>query len=87
MLVALAAVGGVVLVRSGEAEPVFCTVEGLIGANGEMYGRTGPDCRFVNGDGKTLTTLAGGQPLCYGDVELMSIAPCGRPGVTRAEDL
>lgn len=48
----------------GSAEPRFCPADGLIDADGRTYGRGGPDCRFVDEDGKELTEWDG-EPLCY----------------------
>lgn len=87
LLVAVAALRAFVLSQDDDPEPVFCPADGMIGRNGEIFGRTGPDCRFVDENGKTLTTLSSGEPLCYDDLELMSVAPCDQHGVTPAEDL
>jgi hypothetical protein len=60
----------------------------MIGNNGETFGRSGSsDCRYVDDNGRTLTTLPSGEPLCYGDLDLMVVISCERPGATRAEDL
>jgi hypothetical protein len=48
-----------------EPEVSFCTSDGLIGPNGELFGRRHPDCQFVDGDGNLITAFADGRPLCY----------------------
>ncbi|MFZ6002477.1 MAG: hypothetical protein ACOYXM_00955 [Actinomycetota bacterium] len=64
--VAVAALAAASLVMaSDEPETSFCTADGLLGPNGETYGRRHPDCRFVDDYGNLITTFADGRPLCY----------------------
>jgi hypothetical protein len=52
----------------GGQTQVFCHADAMIGADGESFGRSGEHgCRFVDGDGKPITTELDGTPLCYGD--------------------
>ncbi len=83
LLVAVAVTGGVGAVGALGAcgsvdgpEPVtFCLADGLLGPDGETYGRDPEQgCRFVDPDGKPITTLADGSPLCYD--EGMAAVPC-----------
>jgi hypothetical protein len=61
---------------SDEGDVTICTAEAMLGPNGESYGRSGEhDCRFVDDDGKPLTTNGAGGPLCYD--EAMLVVPCG----------
>ena len=80
---ALAATGAVVALD--EPETSFCTADGLIGPNGEMYGRRHPDCQFVDDDGNLVTELSDGRQLCYVVPTESSgyrgqIADCDNPG-------
>jgi hypothetical protein len=50
------------------AEPaVFCPADGLLGPNGETYGGRDPEqgCRWVDEEGKPLTTYLDGSRICY----------------------
>ena len=61
--VALAAAG--IAVTADEPEASFCTADGLIGPNGELYGRRHPDCQFVDAEGELVTEFRDGRDLCY----------------------
>lgn len=68
LLVVAAATGtvGWALTHDDE-EPIFCHADGLLGPNGEIYGRSGDaGCRFVDENGDVITELDG-QPVCYTD--------------------
>lgn len=67
-----------------DAEEIFCTAEGLIGPDGEVYGRsTSQVCQFVDGEGSLLRQTIDGEPLCYGGHKDMGIVPCDEPGAAR----
>lgn len=67
-----------------DTEEVFCTAEGLIGADGEVYGRSGSrGCQFVDRDGDLLTQTSEGEPLCYDGQANMAVVPCDQPGAVR----
>jgi hypothetical protein len=59
---ALAACGS----DDGSEPQTFCPADALLGPNGESFGRDpAQDCRFVDDDGKPITTTRGGEPICY----------------------
>jgi len=90
-------VGGVVLVAAvalsggafaytqrGEPEPTFCTMEGMIGPNDTLLGRSNSHgCQFVGADGELLRFTMQGDPLCYD--EFVQIVPCDQPGARPPE--
>lgn len=78
VLLLCGALGGVVLLNR-EPTSTFCYADGLIGPNGELYGRRSGDCRFVDEDGEVLTTTGRGEPLCYDPG--MAVVDCGAPGI------
>lgn len=88
-VVALAVAGAVgVSAAVDEDEAQFCNADALGGPNGEMYGRSGDLCQFVDENGEVLTEIpASGEPLCYGGVAGAerdsyggSIVDCDEPG-------
>lgn len=55
LLVLLVAGLGFTFIGREESEERFCTAEGRIGPNGEMYGRdVNQGCKFVDDDGNVL---------------------------------
>lgn len=53
----------VLIVTRYDSTPVFCTGEGMIGQNGQLYGRSSKhDCKFIDEHGDVLTTDAQGNP-------------------------
>lgn len=78
---------GYASVRNDEPEKRFCNADGLRGPNGEMYGRSGDDCQFVDDHGNLVTEFRDGRPLCYAVVAGSdawdgggTIADCDNPG-------
>lgn len=67
-----------------DPEEIFCTAEGLIGPDGEVYVRsTDQGCQFVDGEGHLLRQTFDGKPLCYGGYKNMGIVRCDEPGAVR----
>jgi hypothetical protein len=72
-----------------EPEERFCTAEGWIGPNQEVYGRVGnPDCQFEDQDGNLLLTdPRTGEPICYEADAPAGTSPqvvgCDQPGARR----
>lgn len=60
----------------GEGEtPTTCPADALLGPNGESFGRDpGQDCRFVDDDGRVITTQLDGSEICYGAGA--TVVPC-----------
>lgn len=67
-VLAVMALGGATawVASDGDGNEVFCTTEGMLDDDGELLGRTGDRCQFTDEEGKVLTTLPGGEELCYG---------------------
>lgn len=82
-MLGLTGAGYAVLSDDDPAE-VFCTAEGLIGPNGETYGRTGPHCVFADDEGNLATHMNGGTPICYA-ADSSQIVPCATPGAREPE--
>jgi len=76
------AAGAAVVVSRDDPEVTFCTMEGMIGTDGEIFGRsTSHGCQFVDDSGDLITTLPNGEALCYD--QGTQILPCDRPGARR----
>jgi hypothetical protein len=57
-MVAVLAAGAAVLVSRDDPEVTFCTMEGMIGTDGEIFGRsTSHGCQFVDDSGDLITSL------------------------------
>lgn len=51
---------------AGGDTPAFCTADGLLGPDGQTYGRDlDQGCRWVDDEGKPLTTYPDGNRICY----------------------
>lgn len=78
-VVVVLAASAAVLMSRDEPEATFCTMEGMIGPEGEIFGRsTSHDCQFVDDRGDLVTTLPNGEALCYD--QGTQIVPCDQPG-------
>jgi hypothetical protein len=61
--------------EAGDAPVTMCFADGLLGPNGESYGRSAEHgCRFVDEDGNLVTRLRNGDPLCYDGS--LAVVPC-----------
>jgi hypothetical protein len=61
--------------ETGEAPATMCFADGLLGPNGESFGRSAEHgCRFVDEEGNLVTKLPDGRRLCY-DGDLAAV-PC-----------
>lgn len=55
VLVVLALIAAAAWFAGGSPSPIACKADGLLGPNGETYGRDpSQDCQFVDGDGKVV---------------------------------
>ncbi len=55
VLVAVVLVSGAVAIGISDDGPTFCTAEGMIGDNGQIYGRDpNQSCEFVDENGKIV---------------------------------
>lgn len=55
LLMLLVAVLGLTFIGREESEERFCTADGMLGPNGETYGRDpNQGCKFVDDDGNVL---------------------------------
>lgn len=81
-VVVVLAAGAAVLISKDDPEVTFCTMEGMIGTDGEIFGRsTSHGCQFVDDSGDLITTLPNGEPLCYDPG--MQIVRCDQPDARR----
>lgn len=81
-VVVVLAAGAAVLIARDEPEARFCYADGLLGPNGETFGRSSSDdCQFVDDSGDLIRTLPNGEPLCYD--QATQVVPCDQPGARR----
>lgn len=78
------AVGAFAYTQQSESEVTFCTMEGMIGPNNTVFGRSNSHgCQFLGADGELLRFTMQGDPLCYD--EFVQIVPCEQPGARPPE--